>query len=210
MATHRVIEGPAVLEVPKIKGSRFIASVAHTLHEQGAREHIAAVRKEHYAARHVCWAFRTGEGGDFTRSSDDGEPSGSAGRPILAAIEGAGLTFVVVAVTRYFGGTKLGVGGLVRAYGGAAKEGLAVAGVRWVIPTLAVRVEVPYDRLGTLETFCVREGVSRPQGEYGEQVSFVFHIPELEASLFAGRLVDAGSGRIRVTVDSADEGCLTP
>lgn len=205
MASHRVIEGPVVLEIPKIKGSRFIASVAHVLDEQRAKDHIAAVRKEQHAARHVCWAFRVGETGEHTRFSDDGEPSGSAGRPILAAIEGAGLTFVVVAVTRYFGGTKLGVGGLVRAYGGAAKEGLAEAGIRLVVPTLPVSVEVPYDQLGTFETFCVREGVSRPEGTYGDGVSFVFDVPELETTRFAARLVDAGSGRISVAVGALGE-----
>ena len=161
---------------------------------------MAAVRKEHHAARHVCWAFRVGEGGEHSRFSDDGEPGGSAGKPILAAIEGADVTFVVVAVTRYYGGTKLGVGGLARAYGGAAKEGLAESGVRLVVPTRAVLALVPYGELGAFETFCVREGVERPEGTYGEGVSFAFAVPEEEAEGFAARLVDASAGRISVTV----------
>jgi len=196
VSTHRIIAEPVAVEIPKIKGSRFIADVAHVSDEEAALEHRSRVRKLHHAARHVCWAWVVGEDGEHSRSSDDGEPSGSAGRPILAAIEGAGLTFVSVAVTRYYGGTKLGVGGLVRAYGGAAAEGLAAAGHVLVVPTREVLVTVPYDSLGVFETFLARIGVPRPEGIYGESVDFTFAIAEEEAEGFAARLFDAGAGRI--------------
>jgi uncharacterized YigZ family protein len=203
VATHRVIAAPVTVEVPRIKGSRFIADVARVRDEEEARAHAASVRAQHHAARHVCWAFRVGEDGALSRFSDDGEPSGSAGRPILAAIDGAGLTFVSVTVTRYFGGTKLGVGELVRAYGGAAAEGLAEAGVTVVVPTRTVRCVLPYGLLGALETFCVHEGVDRPEPTYADSVTFGFAIPEDDAEGFAARLVEATRGGAVVTVSAA-------
>lgn len=192
------------LEVPKIKGSRFIADVAPVADEEQALAHVARVAAREHAARHVAWAYRLGATGDVTRSSDAGEPSGSAGRPILAAIEGADLTYVCVTVTRYFGGTKLGVGGLVRAYGGCAAEGLAETAVREIVPVRPVSVEVPYDALGLLETFLAREAVERPEGSYGESVRFAFAIPSGEAEAFAARLVDATHGRVTAEVGAEE------
>jgi len=200
MARYTTVAEAATVEIPKIKGSRFIADVAPCESEEAARAFVAAVRKREHAARHVCWAFRVGEAGEHARSSDDGEPSGSAGRPILAAIEGSDVTFAVVAVTRYFGGTKLGVGGLVRAYGGAAAEGLATAGARRVIPTSDVDVVVPYDALGAFEAFCARRGLERPEAAYGDAVTFVFSVPEEDAEALAAEVVDASAGRIAAAV----------
>lgn len=193
--SFRVPGEVTTLEVPKIKGSRFIADVSPVADEEQALAHVARVAAREHAARHVAWAYRLGADGGVCRSSDAGEPSGSAGRPILAAIEGADLTFVCVTVTRYFGGTKLGVGGLVRAYGGCAAEGLAETPAREIVPVRPVSVEVPYDALGLLETFLAREAVERPEGRYGEVVRFTFAIPSAEAEEFAARLVDATHGR---------------
>ncbi len=194
--SYRTPDGPIVLEPPKIKGSRFIAAVAPAASEEEAMAHVAAVRREHHAARHVCWAWRLGDGGERSRSSDDGEPSGSAGRPILQAIEGADLTFVVVAVTRYFGGTKLGVGGLVRAYGGAAAEALAAVGITVVVPTERVTVRLDYAQMGVLEAFMAREGLSPAEAEYAERVCLHFDVPVADAAPVRARLVEASAGRI--------------
>lgn len=188
-------------EIDKIKGSRFLALVAQAGSEEEAMAHIAAVRKQHHAARHHCWAWRIGQQGETSRSSDDGEPSGSAGRPILQAIEGADITFVVAVVTRYFGGTKLGVGGLVRAYGGAAAEALSRAPVTVVVPTRAVRVELDYDQLGIIEGFCSKERIAKPQGEYGARVRLQFDIPSARAEAFAARLHDFSSGRLQPEIE---------
>jgi uncharacterized YigZ family protein len=198
--SYRTPRAPCTHEIPKIKGSRFIADVAVAADVAAALAHVAAIRKKHHAARHVCWAYRIGEGGERTRASDDGEPSGSGGRPILRAIEQLDLTFVVVAVTRYYGGTKLGVGNLGRAYGGAAAEGLARLEIDTIVPTLTVEASVGYDQLGLLETFCVRESVKLPEGAWGERVVFLFEIPVAAADDFADRLVDRSSGRIEATV----------
>lgn len=194
--SYRIPVGAVVHEIPKIKGSRFIGSVQHVASEQEARAHLERTRKAEHAARHHCWAWRLGEDGSTTRSSDAGEPSGSAGKPILAAIHGADLTFVSVVVTRYFGGTKLGVGGLVRAYGDAAAAALAACQVQTIVPTLDVVVGVPYDQLGLFEAFVAREGRERPEAEYGDGVSFTFAVPVDEAAPFAARVIDASSGRI--------------
>ncbi|MEL6772068.1 MAG: YigZ family protein [Bacteroidota bacterium] len=115
----------ALVEPPKVKGSRFIGEAFPVESAEEAEAHVARIKKREYTATHVCSAYRigadvSGEGGDVWRANDDGEPNGSAGQPILRQIEGRGLTNVLVTVTRYYGGTKLGVGGLVRAYGDAA------------------------------------------------------------------------------------------
>ena len=198
--SYRTLAAPLVHEIPKIKGSRFIASVTPAATEEEARAHLAAIRKEHHAARHVCSAWRLGEDGATTRSHDDGEPSGSAGRPILAAIAGRDLTFVAVGVTRYFGGTKLGVGGLVRAYGGAADAALALAEVRVVVPTTAVRVEVDYPQIDTVERFARSEGLTAAQAEYGARVQLVYEVPVAAAPGFCERLFDVSGGRIRAAL----------
>ncbi len=105
----------------KVKGSKHIGYARHAIDEKEANELIEQLRKEHHAARHVCYAWRFGVEGDVYRSNDDGEPNNSAGPPILGQIEKYDLTNVVVAVVRYFGGTKLGVGGLIEAYRTAAQ-----------------------------------------------------------------------------------------
>ena len=109
-------------------GSRFIAFALPVETEEEVREAVSSFRKEYHDARHHCYAFRLGLGGGVWRASDDGEPSGSAGRPILGQIDSAGLSDVLVVVVRYFGGIKLGVPGLIRAYREAAADALANAG----------------------------------------------------------------------------------
>lgn len=106
------------------KKSRFIAHVSEAESVEEAQEFIEAVKKRYWDARHNCSAFSIGEKNPVTRCSDDGEPGGTAGKPILEVIEGSGIHNIVIVVTRYFGGTLLGTGGLVRAYTDAAKAGI--------------------------------------------------------------------------------------
>ena len=110
-------------------GSRFIALAYPVETEEEVRSIVGALRKEYHDARHHCYAYRLGHKGDVFRSSDDGEPSGSAGRPILGQIDSAGLSDVLVVVVRYFGGIKLGVPGLIRAYKSATADAIAAASV---------------------------------------------------------------------------------
>lgn len=114
----------------EIKRSRFLATITRVTDEEQARAAIAAARTEHWDARHHCSAFVLGPDGAIQRSSDDGEPSGTAGAPMLQVLVGAEVSDVVAVVTRWFGGTLLGAGGLVRAYSEAVREALTAAGTR--------------------------------------------------------------------------------
>lgn len=123
----------AAAEPPKTKGSRFIGECFPVGNAGEALAMVDGVRKREHAATHHCWAYRLGPEGQAWRTNDDGEPSGSAGAPILQEIKGRGLSDCLVIVTRYYGGTKLGVGGLIRAYGEAAAAVLDAAGTKSVV-----------------------------------------------------------------------------
>jgi len=118
---YDIAAGHCQAEIPKVKGSRFIGEVYPVASVEDAEARLNAVRKAFHDATHHCYAYRLGPEGDVFRSSDDGEPSGSAGGPILRQLESSGLSDTLVVVVRYYGGTKLGTGGLVRAYGSAAE-----------------------------------------------------------------------------------------
>ena len=126
----------------RVRGSRFLAVAAPADTDEAARAHLASLQRARFDASHHCSAWRLRDG--VWRSNDAGEPSGSAGAPILAAIDAAGLADTVVVVTRYFGGTRLGVGGLVRAYGEAATLALSAAPRRHGIPARRIVIRYPY------------------------------------------------------------------
>jgi len=142
ITVYRTIARTGVGEI-EVSRSRFRAEVRRAASEQEARAVIAELRGTHPGARHHCTAMILGPGGSLERSNDDGEPSGTAGTPILDTLRGAGLSDVVVVVTRWFGGTLLGTGGLVRAYGDATAAGLAAAGTleRRLLEEFVVQVE---------------------------------------------------------------------
>lgn len=143
--------GPARAEVRE-KASRFLAHAVPCSSAGEADEAVARLEREHHAASHVAFAWRLGSGdAAATRASDAGEPPGTAGRPIAAAIDASGLTDVCVAVVRYFGGTKLGTGGLARSYRRAAARALAGCGARPVYDLAEVVVTCPYARLGAVK-----------------------------------------------------------
>ena len=127
------------------KRSKFLAFAEHVPNEEAVKTRIAQLRKQFYDARHVCYAYALGNGGDVTRANDDGEPSGTAGRPILGQIRSANLTYTLVVVVRYFGGIKLGVGGLVQAYKTTAQLTLQEAEIeeRLITETLILTFDYP-------------------------------------------------------------------
>lgn len=133
------------------KKSRFIAHVFPVNTEEEAMEKIESVRKEYWDARHNCHAFVIGEHHEISRCSDDGEPSGTAGRPILEVLTGAGIHNALIVVTRYFGGTLLGTGGLVRAYSQASQAGLAASRVIAKQPGRRVTIDTDYNGVGKLQ-----------------------------------------------------------
>ena len=142
---YLTLAGPATAEPPKTRGSRFIGVVAPAATPDAALAVVEDVRKAEHAARHHGWAYRLGPEEPAPRSSDDGEPSGSTGAPILREIESRDLFHTVVVVTRYYGGTKLGVGGLQRAYGEAAGLALDAARRRRVTVRVPVRLAFAFD-----------------------------------------------------------------
>ena len=131
----------------KDNGSRFIAFAIPVETEDEVRELVAGFRKEYHDARHHCYAYRLGADGSTWRSSDDGEPSGTAGRPILGQIDSAGLSDILVVVVRYFGGIKLGVPGLIRAYKSATADALSNAPVCEKIAGSWYRINFSYDAM---------------------------------------------------------------
>ena len=132
------------------KKSRFIANVFSVSSEEEALTHINAVKKKYWDARHNCYAFIIGKKQELMRCSDDGEPQGTAGKPILEVIKGKELCNVLVVVTRYFGGTLLGTGGLVRAYTDATKAGLEASKMAKVISGKRLLLETDYNSVGKL------------------------------------------------------------
>jgi uncharacterized YigZ family protein len=170
----------------EIKRSRFIGALARVSNEDEARAFIQAKKKEHWEANHNCSAYIVGERGQFQRSSDDGEPSGTAGVPMLSVLQRNGLTDVVAVVTRYFGGTLLGAGGLIRAYGGSVSATLAVVGIVEAQPRLIVAVEASYDEAGRLENALRATDFLLQDVEYGTTVVFTLqttaeNLPALQA-----------------------------
>lgn len=152
------------------KKSRFIGYIRHVESEEEADSFIIEIKKKHYDARHNCSAYSVGEDKVIQRFSDDGEPSGTAGKPILEVITGNGLHNVCVVVTRYFGGTLLGTGGLVRSYTEAAKECIAdteVVTKKCIIP---LKVCTNYNDFGKLQYIFNQEGINIRGTDYGENV----------------------------------------
>ncbi|HRR07981.1 MAG TPA: YigZ family protein [Rhodothermales bacterium] len=142
--TYTTIRYSVHFEIPKIKGSRFIAEAFPLEEIVMVPEMLKVIQRREYNASHWCWAYRFGVDSVEVRSNDDGEPSGSAGLPILRQIERSGFTSVLVVVTRYFGGTKLGTGGLVRAYGEAAEAVLQRCEPKEVILRKDIRLSFAY------------------------------------------------------------------
>lgn len=153
-----------------INRSRFICALKRVGDEAEAREFVADRRKTHWNATHNCTAYRVGEDARIQRSSDDGEPSGTAGIPMLEVLRHRELTDVVAVVTRYFGGVKLGAGGLVRAYGNAVSEAVDVAGTVRLHSLPLVTVTVEYEFGGGVEAALRRRGHTIVDARYGELV----------------------------------------
>lgn len=173
------------------RGSRFLAVVRPAASEETARAALAGAAAEHPDATHHCWAARTGWP-PVERSSDAGEPAGTAGVPILQVLRGAGLSDVVAVVTRWFGGTKLGKGGLARAYAGAVREALAELPVARRVPTVMLAVELPYDRLGAVKRLVRPPQVEIRGDEYGAAVRLVLAVHEVERAALEAALADLG------------------
>ncbi len=186
---------PFRYEPERTKGSRFVADLAPASTQEAALEFLASVRAEFPDASHHCFAWRLDPEGQQTRASDDGEPGGSAGRPILAQIEGHGVSGVICVVTRYFGGTKLGVGGLMRAYGGAAGQALNRAPLLQKAITETWAVRYPYGCSGAIEGVLHGLELELTQASYGEQVQGQVQVAKALRDTFLQQLQDRTGGK---------------
>ena len=180
------------------RGSEFVGYVAPATEEDEAEGFVDGVRGQHPDATHHVSAYRVRNGGTVRGIyDDDGEPSGSAGKPVLELLRGEEAENAVAVVVRYYGGTKLGYGGLVRAYTEAAKRALSDAGTRVDVPRAELRVEVGYDDSGTVRDVLESEGVPF-DAEYEEAVVFTVRPPTADIDALKDRLLSATSGRARL------------
>ncbi len=178
------------------KKSRFIANAEPVASEDEAASFVAAMKKKYWDARHNCSAYIVGDNGEKTRCSDDGEPSGTAGRPMLDVLANEHVTNVCVVVTRYFGGTLLGTGGLVRAYSAAVKAALANCEVIHKISGFAIRAVCSYNDVGKIQYLAAQKGYHIAQMDYSDTVTVSF-LTDDEKKL-RDDLVDITSGNIEI------------
>ena len=193
------VAGEGVHET-EVSRSRFICALAPAATEEEARAFVARVRAEHPGATHNCWAYVIGADGGLQKSDDDGEPGGTAGLPMLQMLTRRGVRCAVVVVTRYFGGTKLGAGGLIRAYGGAVGEALDAVGTRVRRKYRLVTVTVDHQRAGRLENDLRSGGRSVRDVTYGAEVTVELALPEGELDAFRSWLADSTAGTARAVV----------
>lgn len=180
-----------------IEKSRFITYCAHVETEEEARAFIAEIRSKHTLATHVCFAFIADKLGNLQRFSDDGEPQGTAGVPILEVLKNKKLFETAVAVVRYFGGIKLGAGGLVRAYSSSAAECLDGADIRVLETCVEYMLEVDYTGIDGVQKYLSSNTCSLLSTEYGEKVRFIVAVKKTDGEAFLSGLIDFMQGKIQ-------------
>ena len=185
------------------KKSRFIASVAPVSTQEEAVAFIDSIKKKYYDARHNCSAFIIGRNRELTRCSDDGEPGGTAGKPILEVLLGAGVTNVVAVVTRYFGGTLLGTGGLVRAYTQAAQAGLKDAGIGIMHYKTEMTLDIDYTDVGKVQHLLGSRQIEIAQSRYTDKVEYDIRILMEQKESVEKALIEATSARVGIRIIGA-------
>ena len=184
------------------KKSRFIATVIPAEDEEIALEFIESMKKKYWNATHNCYAYVIGERNELQRCSDDGEPGGTAGRPMLDVLLGEEIHNVAVVVTRYFGGTLLGTGGLVRAYSSATKAGLESSVIITKIYGVKLRIETDYTGLGKIQYILGQRGLKILDSEYSDKVALSVLIPQTELETVKAELVEGTSGQAEMEVEA--------
>jgi uncharacterized YigZ family protein len=187
-----------------IKKSRFIACVQPMPDRAGAQKVVAQLRAEHPGAAHVCWALLAG---GQSAAVDDGEPSGTAGRPMLDVLRHQDLEGVLATVVRYFGGVKLGAGGLVRAYTDGVAQALLQAEKVPILKLRHLRCTAPYALEGMVRRELDATGATLDAVAHGDEVTLDFSLPGEAADALVRRLSEAGHGRL-AWIDSEDDGAL--
>ena len=183
----------------EIKKSRFICHIKRVTTENEARNFIQAVKKEHYKATHNCSAFILGERSEMKRSSDDGEPSGTAGVPMLGVLENHQLTNVCAVVTRYFGGIKLGAGGLIRAYSSNVALAIKEIGIVHIKEQLGLRIALSYSQYQELPNFLKANHLQEQDTSFTEQVQTTIFVDKNDKDSMIEGLIELFNGKIDIT-----------
>ena len=180
------------------KKSRFIATVRHVESEEKALAFIEEMRKKYWDARHNCYVYSVGLNREYTRCSDDGEPSGTAGRPMLDVILGEEIYNTAVVVTRYFGGVLLGTGGLVRAYSKAVQEGLKASRIIKKKKGISLEVTTEYTGIGKIQYIAGERGIPVLNSEYTDKVKLELLVPAGDVDALQKAVTEGTNGRARI------------
>ena len=195
MKTYLTIEKEAVCETV-IKKSRFLAAVYPVETPEAAALKLSEIKKKHWDATHNCSAMIIGTDASVMRFSDDGEPQGTAGMPMLEVLKQNGLVNVLAVVTRYFGGVLLGAGGLVRAYAGSTAGALNAAQKIEMVPCFIYRIDLPYASFGRLEAIAAAGGYGRGNVVFGADVQAELLVPEALKNRFEAEVSEAFLGNV--------------
>ena len=190
------------------KKSKFIATVIPTKTEEEAKESIMQLKKKYWDATHNVFAYQIGEKNEIQRFSDDGEPQGTAGKPVLDVLIGLDLKNVTVVVTRYFGGTLLGTGGLVRAYGGSAKLGIEEAGVALVTNYNEYSVSVDYTTSGKIQYEITNGDYLLKDCIYTDKVEFIVFLHKGNEDAFLNVVKELSAGKADIKVNESIYGAI--
>ena len=183
----------------EIKKSRFICHAKRVYSEEEARDFITAIKKEHYKATHNCSAFIIGERSEIKRTSDDGEPSGTAGVPMLGVLENHNLTNVCVVVTRYFGGIKLGAGGLIRAYAGSVALAVKEIGIIEIKEQAGIAIQMSYAQYQEYSNFLKEYNLMELDTNFTDQVDTMIYVNKEEKENIKAALVEFFNGKVTLT-----------
>ena len=183
----------------EIKKSRFICHTKRVYSEEEARDFITAVKKEHYKATHNCSAFIVGERSEIKRTSDDGEPSGTAGVPMLGVLENHNLTNVCVVVTRYFGGIKLGAGGLIRAYAGSVALAVKEIGIIEIKEQAGIAIQMSYAQYQEYGNFLKEHNLMELETTFTDQIDTMIYVNKEEKENIKSALVEFFNGKVTLT-----------
>lgn len=192
--TYRTLKGQGTA-IHKVDGSRFLAEAVSVAGREDAESILEAIREREHKATHHCSAYRLGVAGEDVQYDDDGEPSGTAGRPLLRQIDARDLTNTLVVVTRYFGGTKLGTGSLARAYGDAASAALERATIVKQIIRIPVRVRFSYNDTSPAQRVFQQFDTEVQQSEYTDVTTLTLGVRRSEVEAFVEAFTDALSDR---------------
>lgn len=183
----------------EIKKSRFICHAKRVFSEDEAREFITAIKKEHYKATHNCSAFIIGEKSEIKRTSDDGEPSGTAGVPMLGVLENHDLTNVCVVVTRYFGGVKLGAGGLIRAYAGSVALAVKEIGIVHIKEQAGIQIQMTYAQYQDFANFLKDHNLIEQDTAFAENVTTMIYVDKEIKEQIKAELIEHFNGKVELS-----------